>query len=401
MMLRLSNALLTDGRTVDVTIDGGHIATVEETGSGPGSGIDLEGRLLLPAMVEPHAHLDKAFTADRFPNRGGDLAGAMEAIHAGWPSITVDDIFERAWRAMRRLVASGTTTVRSHADLIPETELRSIEALLAVRRELADLGTLEVVAMVMPLVGPEGPGGRRALTMAIEKGVDVVGGCPHLEEDPAGSIRVSLDAARTAGLPIDLHFDEVLDPAIQHLELLAREVIARGMEGRVVASHCVSHGLLSPQRQAEVARALADAGVAVVVNPRSNLFLQGRDVVQATPRGLAGVRSLLDGGVTVAAGADNIQDPFYFLGRSDALETGSLAVAVAHVSVGEAWSLITDGARRALGKEEVAIVPGAPADLMAIAAINLREAMADQTADRIVFHRGRLVARTTVEGWMA
>ena len=40
---------------------------------------DLAGMLLLPAMAEPHAHLDKALTAERVPNPTGDLAGAIDA----------------------------------------------------------------------------------------------------------------------------------------------------------------------------------------------------------------------------------------------------------------------------------------------------------------------------------
>jgi len=36
------------------------------------------GYLLLPAPAEPHAHLDKALTADLVPNPAGDLMGAIE-----------------------------------------------------------------------------------------------------------------------------------------------------------------------------------------------------------------------------------------------------------------------------------------------------------------------------------
>ena len=35
--------------------------------------------LLLPSMGEPHAHLDKALTADLVPNPGGDLRGAIDS----------------------------------------------------------------------------------------------------------------------------------------------------------------------------------------------------------------------------------------------------------------------------------------------------------------------------------
>ena len=39
--------------------------------------VDVSGHVLVPAMAEPHAHVDKAYTADEYPNPTGDLAGAI------------------------------------------------------------------------------------------------------------------------------------------------------------------------------------------------------------------------------------------------------------------------------------------------------------------------------------
>ncbi|MYE55685.1 MAG: cytosine deaminase, partial [Acidimicrobiaceae bacterium] len=80
----LRNARLVDGRNVDLRLDdsSGTIAGVTPAGStaitGGAEVDDLDGWLLLPAMAEPHAHLDKALTADEVPNPKGDLMGAIE-----------------------------------------------------------------------------------------------------------------------------------------------------------------------------------------------------------------------------------------------------------------------------------------------------------------------------------
>lgn len=63
----LRSALLPDGRSVDVAIDGATVSTVAPAGAlaAPAEEtIDLGGRLLLTAPAEPHAHLDKALSAD-------------------------------------------------------------------------------------------------------------------------------------------------------------------------------------------------------------------------------------------------------------------------------------------------------------------------------------------------
>ncbi len=72
--LLLQQAHLSGGAASDVRIRGGHIETVAPAGElaplGEEQVLDLSGYLLLPAPAEPHAHLDKAFTAERFDRPG-------------------------------------------------------------------------------------------------------------------------------------------------------------------------------------------------------------------------------------------------------------------------------------------------------------------------------------------
>lgn len=400
----LRAALLADGRAVDVTVADGRITSVDAVDSTVPTGdddIDLDGRLLLPALGEPHVHLDKALTADVLSNPAGDLTGAIEAVRAGWAAISVEDVIERATEAARRLVASGTTVVRTHADVTPEGGLKSVEALLEVRRRVADLCDLEIVAMAFPVVGPDGDGVRLLLDRAMELGADVVGGVPHLESDPHEAIRHALHVAIATGARVDLHLDEVLDERVDDLSELARLVERHELQGRVTADHCVSHGLLPVARQREVAAMLADADIAVVTLPRTNLSLQARGRRVAVPRGLPGIESLLEAGVVVAGGGDNVQDPFSVVGCFDPLETAALLVTAAHRTVEEAMDMVGRDVRRVLGREAVTVEPGAPADLLAIRARSMREAIAERSRDRLVFRAGRLVARTTVERWVA
>jgi len=88
-----------------------------------------------------------------------------------------------------------------------------------------------------------------------------------------------------------------------------------------------------------------------------------------------------------------VQDPFCAVGRSDPLETAALLVMAGHLHPDEAFAAITAGSRAALGLAPVDVVAGAPAELLAIGSANVREAIAVAPADRIVIHRGRVVAR--------
>lgn len=408
----ITNARLADGRTVDLEIADGAIAAVtpsggrEPVGGHAGGGgtaeigevVDVGGWLVLPAMAEPHAHLDKALTAEMIPNPTGDLAGAIEAwtnaADAG--AFTHDDMVARIRAALEKLVLHGVTAVRSHVNCGGGSGVRHLMAVQEAIAPYADIVHVELVALLhSPMTGPEGADNRAALAAAIEAGIDLVGGCPHLEPDGRGSIEVALSAARDAGLPVDLHVDETLDPTMATIRDLARAVVDRGHDTPVTASHCVSLGSMPVATQEEVAGEVAAAGISIITLPQTNLFLQGRDHPSATPRGLTALRALVAAGVRVAAGADNVQDPFNLIGRSDPLETAALMVLAGHVPPDDAYDMVANEARRVMGLAPVRFEVGDPADLVAVDAPSIRATIADAPAARKVFRAGRLVAETT------
>lgn len=401
----LTNATLPDGRTASLRLTHGRIEAVvasPEPGQlvpRPGEEvIEARGHVVLPAPAEPHAHLDKALTADRVPNPAGDLLGAVHAWLAHRPSIPHADFVERATCAVRTGLANGTTAVRTHIDLGTDVGTTAVEALLEVKAALAPELDLQLVGLVgRPTGGHDGAGNRAVLRAALDLGLDAVGGCPHLDDDPAACLDATLELAARYGCPLDLHTDENLDPHSSGLEALARRVLATGFPHGVVASHCVSLGTQAPEEQRRIAELVAEAGVAVVTLPQTNLFLQGRDHRSSVPRGLTALAALEEAGVVVAGGADNLQDPFCTVGRADPLETASLLVMAGHLTPELAYEYVSGRARRAMGLQPVTLEPGSPAELLLVRAASLREAVATASPERIVLHAGRLVSRTTVE----
>lgn len=400
----IANARLADGRLVDIEVgDDGRIASVGDAVAGAseraiGDATDVDGWLLLPAMVEPHAHIDKALTAELVPNPRGDLGGAIEAwIDASRRGLlTYDDMVVRIGQALEMLLLNGVTAVRSHVNCGTNSGVDHVRAAHDAIAEYAGLIDVELVALVhSPTVGDGSDGNQRVLDEAIELGVQLVGGAPHLEPDGPGSTQYALDVADRTGTSVDLHTDETLDATKLDLRELCRSIIDRGYERPVTASHCVSLGMQPPDVQHAVASEVAEAGVAVITLPQTNLFLQGREHGAATPRGLTAIHPLMEAGALVAAGGDNVQDPFNLVGRSDPLETAALLVAAGHVLPDVAYEMVSNNGRRVLGLEPVRFEVGDPADVVAIDAPSIRGAIADAPVDRSVFRGGRLVASST------
>jgi len=416
----LADALLPDGRRVDVTVVDGVVAAVDEAGTAggreplPTTGLDpacageqgtgapaeplprhdLGGMLLLGGLAEPHAHLDKALSADMAVNVTGDLIGAIDAWHAHRGAISSENTLARALRAVEIAAEHGVTAIRSHVDVGADIGARGVEALVETRRLCRRLVDLQLVALVgVPLTGPEGAGNRRALAAALAAGADLVGGAPALDPRPAECVAVCLDAAAEAGLAVDLHVDETLDPDVRSLAELARGVLDRGFPHPVTASHCVSLGMMPEADQREIATLVAEAGVGVVTLPQTNLFLQGRGRRTAPPRGLTALAALAEAGVRVAGGGDNLQDPFNLMGRGDPFETASLLVTAGHVPPDAALAHVSEQARDVMGLPAAGARPGAVADFVAVAAGSARQAIAAAPGTRLTFKAGRLVAR--------
>ncbi|GAA3343016.1 amidohydrolase family protein [Curtobacterium pusillum] len=400
----LRAALLPDGRLVDVAIADGTVTRVAAVGTlhaSPERTLDLDGRLLLTAPAEPHAHLDKALSADVIRPPLGDLGSAIAAWAEHAATMTVEDIADRARAQALAMLAAGTTAVRTHVDVLSghgdatvDEATRGARALVQVRAELAGLMDLELVA----LAGPHAPD--EHVEAVLDLGVDLVGGAPHLADDPNADVDRLLAIARRRGLGVDLHADESLDGPVT-LDHYARSVRDWPRDRQYSAGHCVRLGTLQPGRLAEVVADVLAADVGVITLPITNLYLQGWQHPVATPRGLTTLRALLDAGVRVAAGADNVRDPFNPVGRSDAFETASLLVTAGHLTPDEAYGLVSDGARSVMGLPAAGAVPGARADFVAVDATGVTDAIANAPAGRLVVAAGRLVAATEVQRTVA
>jgi len=392
---RLCGATLPDGSVVDIELghEGAHTVVaaigphVPRRPPADPATLDLTGFVLLTAPAEPHAHLDKALSWDLLTPATGDLPAAIDAWRSGSPDLDEESFYARATAAARALLRNGTTAVRTHADLLGGPDpLRGIRAVDRVRRELRGLVDLEIAVLAPP--GVEAG----MLDAALAAGADLIGGAPHIAPDPIAELTRLLDFAESRGVGTDLHVDEFLWGEHHTLAHYARRTAAWPAERMRTAGHCCRLGTMPAAELEAILALVAHGGVGIVSLPLTNLYLQGRDDPVATPRGLTALTALLDAGIPLAAGADNVRDPFNPLGRSDALETAALLIAAGHLAPEAAVHLVTDGARAVLGLPAAGAKTGARAEFLAVRGSGLLDAVANAPADRIVIRDGAIVS---------
>lgn len=385
----LRNATLPGGSRADVVLDGEKVREVAAPWTAPvaDADLDLSGYVLLTAAADPHAHLDKSRTWDLISPAFGDLPTAVAQYAEYADAETRASIADRARTTALDMLAHGVTAVRSHANFLSGPDpLRGIDALLQVREELRGLMDIELCTL-----GDESVTDAMH-TEAIARGVDLIGGAPHLAADPQAELDRLLTLAERLGCGVDMHTDEALHGPLTIVELARRT--ASWTHGTASASHCSRLGTLTPDELSPIIDAVRDADLGVITLPITNLYLQGWDMPTATPRGLTAVRALLDAGVRLGAGADNVRDPFNPLGRCDPLETVSLLVTAAHLTIDEAIALVSDGSRSVMRLTPAGATPGAQAEFVAVRGTSVADVAASADPNRHVIHRGRLVSST-------
>jgi cytosine deaminase len=387
----------------DVAIAGERIAAIGGPFEDGAVVLDADGRLVSPAFVQPHIHLDKVRTGPLLgPNRSGTLAEAIALSHAVKRAATVEEIRGRAGEVIRAAVIAGTTAIRSHVDVDTIGGLKGLHGVAAARDDHADLCTVQLVAFPQEGIWRD-PGTDELMAEAMRSGADVVGGMPHWEEDLDAArrhIEFCLRLAVERNADVDMHVDETDDPYWRSFELLVDEAERRDWGPRTTAGHLCAMASWEDAYAADVIARAARAGVMVATNPPTNLMLQGRADAEPRRRGIPRVKELLAAGVVVAAGQDCVDDAFYPYGSADPLQ---VALIVAHaVQLGTpaeivaALRMVTDDAARLLRLPDYGLVPGARADLVVLDAASAHDALREQVPRRWVVRGGRVVAETEV-----
>ncbi|MCS7134226.1 MAG: cytosine deaminase [Candidatus Caldarchaeum sp.] len=389
---------------VDIKIENGLISEIGANLKDGAEVIDAGGRIVSPGFMDMHFHLDSVLTmGDPRYNESGTLLEGIEIWAERKRKLSVSDIVQRAGKALRLMVAHGTTAIRTHADVTDPT-LTTVKGLLEVKKLYQNIIDVQITAFPQDGILTD-PANLELLEKAVEMGVDNVGMIPHIEytrEDGVKSIEEAFRIAKTYDRDIDGHVDETDDEQSRFLEVVASYAIKENYVGRVAAGHCTAMHSYNDAYAAKLYRLLKKAGVTVVANPLINIHLQGRFDTYPKRRGMARVKELLNNGVNVALGHDCIMDPWYPLGRGDMVQVLFMAVHVGQLmsysELKQAFNLITYNAAKTLRiGDKYGIKVGAQADLVVLDAFDELEALAFQRTPLYVIKRGRIVSKNTPE----
>ncbi|HCX90651.1 MAG TPA: hypothetical protein DHT43_09110, partial [Deltaproteobacteria bacterium] len=266
-----------------------------------------------------HTHLDKADLLSKMkPSQfGGTLEENRRLIREFKENYTIAEIKERAGRVIREMAKGGITAIRTQVDVDPTAELLPLKAICELRKEHAHIANIEICAF--PQEGVFKQGARELLEQALNDGADLLGGLPLVEKtekEQKGHIDVLFEIAENYDVELEVQIDESNNPEDFMLPYLVEKTINEGYEGRVSATHCISLSKVDNRIASGVIKRVKEAGINVIVTPSCNLITSFPEIKGSRPyNSITRVRDLIENGVNVAIGTDNIRDIFYPLGN--------------------------------------------------------------------------------------
>ncbi|WP_342561053.1 amidohydrolase family protein [Paenibacillus sp. FSL R7-0345] len=272
---------------------------------------DAAGLHYLPPLADMHIHLDKHFLGEPWKPLQPfvTLPGQLEFERKMLSSLPTG-AGERARRLLEVLLAQGTTMIRTHVDVDPRIGLSHLEEILEVRELYR--GRIEMEIVAFPQQGLLRSGSLPVMRQALKAGADYVGGV-----DPAGldrQVDASLDAmfelSTEFNAGIDLHLHDPGHLGIYTMSRFADLTEQTGKAGRAAVSHAYCLGQVSAAETRTIGQKLFASGVAVITSVPID-------------RPMPPVSQLLDIGVTVHVGSDNILDAWSPFGNGDLLARGS------------------------------------------------------------------------------
>ncbi|MGD6855733.1 cytosine deaminase [Bacillus infantis] len=388
----------------NITVRDGKIAELSqgEVSGWHGEELDVKGSLVSAPFIEPHIHLDTTLTAGEPEwNQSGTLFEGIQRWAQRKETLTHEDVKERAKKALKWQIAQGIQHVRTHVDVTDPT-LTALKALLEVKKEMASHVDLQLVAFPQEGILSY-PSGAELMEEALKMGADVVGGIPHFEftrEYGVSSMKIAFDLAEKYDRLVDIHCDEIDDEQSRFVEVVAAEAYERGFGSKVTASHTTAMGSYNDAYAYKLFRLLKMSEINFVANPLVNIHLQGRFDTYPKRRGITRVKELLEAGMNVSFGHDDIFDPWYPLGTGNMLQVLHMGIHVSQLmgyeEIVRSFDLITDNSARTLHIEDsYGIEAGKPASFIVLDAENEYEAIRKQTVVLYSIKNGKIIAQTS------
>ena len=258
-------------------------------------------------FVNAHAHLDRAYTI-----RPDDMKKVNNHLFEKWMLVdsfksraTVEDYYKNISTALNSQLDFGVQAVLSFIDIDTVCGTNALEAAVLAREQFKAIRLLLACQTLKGVIKREP---RRLIENSLHL-FDVVGSLPGADPgQEAKHLDIVIRWAKETGKRLHVHVDQLNSPIEMETELLARKVMKHGYEGMVTAVHSISLACHPSKYRKEVSRMAKDAGLSFITCPGAWIDHNRNETMTPTHNSITPVEEMLEAGLMVGLGTDNIHD---------------------------------------------------------------------------------------------
>ncbi|PVU76643.1 hypothetical protein DDW13_02540 [Acidianus hospitalis] len=392
----LKNLRTLEGKKIDIEINGDRIVKIAENIEGEGT--DLGGRIVSPALVDSHAHIDSNFLLDLCKEASTPkFEEALKVLMECKENLTENEIYSLMKKSVIYYIKAGSLYVRTHVMIDGKKWRERLNSIMKVKEEFKDKIFIQVIGFIQSYDYFNDEIEER-IWKAIDFGIDGIGGQPHLQpsvEDGIRMIKKIFDIATQKGILMDFHADYSDDPSSRFSEIIVSEALRRRYFNKVSLSHLLAMHSYHSDYALRLMKWLKEAGISVIVSPITELEGSGAFEDYPKRRGIPRVREMIYNGVNVALGHDDIQNQLNPIGDGDLLKA-SFALMIGDYMYfsqffEDLFKLMTYNGAKALNVNGYGLKEGMKANIVVFEGNNLKDILVEIKPRRMVISNGKII----------
>lgn len=259
-------------------------------------------------FVNTHTHLDRAYTItrDQLPMADAPLQQKWQMVDEIKRDSSVEQIYDRMAYALEKQQRQGVKALGSFIDVDSVVKDKSIKAAIKLRERNGSTTKLLFINQTL-----KGVLDQEAYKWFVEGSqfVDIIGGLPGKDKwFEAEHLDVLFSTAKKLGKMVHVHVDQFNSPCEKETEILVQKTIEHGLMGRVVAIHGISIAAKDYTYRSDLYRKMRQAKISLITCPTAWIDSRRCDEKTVSHNAIAPVEELMQAGIDVALGCDNIAD---------------------------------------------------------------------------------------------
>lgn len=257
-----------------------------------------------------HAHFDKAYlmNPDRFIECEATLQKKWILYNDLKVNYTESDLLERMSKCVDNLLEQKVSYMKTFLDADSVVNQKCIDAGVILKEKYKDKVKIDLA--IQPLEGLDNADAKENFIKACKK-ADVIGGLPARDAYPEHHVDTLFELAKELNKSVDIHVGQNNRPDEKEAEMILDKIEEHNLEQKVNLVHCISLASHQEGYIRKQARRMKQHNVSVIVCPSAAISMrQDRRFNTPTHNSIAPVSILLEEGVDIKLGIDNIEDLF-------------------------------------------------------------------------------------------